>query len=560
MKTSLKDYSRIEVKASLKQGDTIWFGAADGLYRYRIGSPQAVAVPQWDGREIRAIGPASGDGFYIVSGGEHDQAVFRCNADGKLVETIPAPAGAKGKSISGRKALWFGAKNGVYKYDGKAWQHVFDGNGKAEIINLWERGDTLRASVKKIAPHDRAALATTTDGGKTWSVETMPDYQDIYLAADDDIIITRWRGARRRDATKTGYKKHPLSAGWIDNGATAVLDGEKLEMMFPPRVKLALHHPMMAEAEHLYPTETGAVFAGSQGAYAIAAATGTVRDLMPVKKTDKAFGKTKKVYALDDGALLAATTFGVFRSTDNADSWQLTDSEWVVFDAEAIQRAEDGRWWLACQRGIFNSGDNGKSWYYQKLKSHAHHYCEFRDLAVGGGYLALATKAGLFIGKAAAMGNVEIAPVEAIDDRVVEAVAFDPATGKFSAVEGSGALWRFDPATGSADKVADLPSKGESKMIVTGKDQFILCSEGAVLAVSGASFADLKPAASHGKFGITATGSHLLLWDKAGAWLRKGSDWAPVSNWPAGMRSVAVSPDGKTAVATDRTWIHRVSL
>lgn len=560
MKTSLKQHSRVEVKASLKQGDTIWFGAANGLYRYRIGSPQAVPVPQWSGREIRAIGPASGDGFYLVAGDEHDQAVFRCDADGRLLETIPAPAGAKGKSVSGRYGLWFGAKNGVYKHDGAGWQHVFDGNGKAEIIGLWERGGTLRASVKKLAPHDRAALATTTDGGSSWTVETMPDYQDIYLAADDDIIITRWRGARRRDATKTGYKKHPLSAGWIDNGATAVLDGEKLEMMFPPRVKLALHHPMMAEAEHLYPTETGAVFAGSQGAYAIAAATGTVRDLMPAMPTDKAFGKTKKIYALDDGALLAATTFGVFRSTDLAESWQLTDSEWVVFDAEAMQRAADGRWWLACQRGIFTSSDNGLSWYYQKLKSHAHHYCEFRDLAVGGGYLALATKAGLFIGKAMAMGNIEIAPLEVFDDRVVESVAFDAATGRFSAIEADGTLWRVDPASGQAERVAQLSCRGEAKMIVTGRDQLMICGEAAVLMVDGAAVSDIRPPAASGKFGFTRNGTHLLLWDRAGAWLRQGGDWLAVSGWPAGMRHASLTADGKHAVATDRSWIHRISL
>jgi len=560
MKTSLKEFSRAEVKASLRQGNTYWFGAADGLYRYEAGADKAVPVAAWSGREVRALGPAK-SGLWLVAGDEHDQAAYRLDAEGREQEKIPLPPGAKGKAISGiNGALWLGVKTGVFRHDAKGWRQVFGGNGKAETIAIWEQPGKVRASIKKLAPDDKPALVTSGDDGQNWTVETMPEYQDLYLAADDQTIITRWRGARRRDSVKAGYKKHPLTAGWLENGATAVLDGEKLEMMPRSRVKIAVHHPLMAEAEHLHPTPAGAIFAGSQGAYEIAAGTGQVRDLMPHTAPKEPMGKTKKLYVLDDGAAVATATFGVFRSTDGLESWKQSDSEWSVLDAEGLTKAEDGTWWLLCQRGLFWSKDNGQSWNYQKFKVPGRHYCEFRSIAVAEGKLYLGTKAGLFVGLAMPAGNIEIAPHDHFGTRVVEGLAFDAAKRSLYTVDHDGRCERIDLATGKVADVASVPG-GEVKLALLGDGTLLVAGGEKVVAVGAGGAVDARPSGASGKFSLTQAGERVLLWSRDGAWLRQGNGaWSGVANWPEGVRHASIDAKRNCAYTTDRRYLHRVAL
>lgn len=560
MKTSLKEFSRVEVKASLRQGNVIWFGAADGLYRYEAGAAKAEPVAAWRGQEIRALGPAK-SGFWLVAGDEHDQAAFRVDHAGATQEKVALPPGAKGKAISGANgALWLGVKTGVLRHDARGWRHVFGGNAKAETIAIWEQPGKVRASIKKLAPDDKPALVTSTDDGANWTVERMPEYQDICLAADDQTIITRWRGARRRDSTKNGYKKHPLTAGWIENGATAVLDGEKLEMLPGPRVKIAVHHPLMAEAECLHPTPEGAIFAGAQGAYAIAAGTGLVRDLMPETTPAEPQGKTKKLYVLDGGAVVATATFGVFRSTDGMATWQACESDWSVLDAEGLAKAEDGTWWLLCQRGLFYSQDNGRSWTYQKFKVPGRHYCEFRSIAVAEGRLYLGTKAGLFVGQARPAGNIEIAPHEHFGDRVIECLAFDAARRVLHVIDHDGQCARIDLASGAVADATTAPG-GEVKTAVLG-DGSLLVAGGDKVAVLGATGrADARPKGAAGKFSLAQAGDRILLWTQDSAWLRRdGGEWAKVADWPTGVRHASLDLTRGCAYTTDRRYLHRVAL
>lgn len=581
--TSLDYFARVEVKTTLELGGWLWIGAADGLLRWRPGARFETArpVPGWDGVEVQALAAASADAGLIAAiyGADGPFIVF-CDAEGQPLSRIAPPLGEKVKTMAASgDALWIGTKRGVYRYDAGTWRLSFGQDGRAEMLRVWRRDDgTLAGSVKKLAPDDRPALIESTDGGESWTVQRQSDYQDLVLAADHGLIITRWRGARPA-GEPAGYKKHPITAGLIAaDGTTAVVDGDKLEIAPPPGregavAKMSAYHPAIAEAERAHLVPGGAVVAGAQGAWLFEPATGALRDLMPPPSFAAGRpGKLKRLFLLD-GVLLATTGFGTFRSFDDGESWERADSEWWVLDAEHAARGAGGRWWIACQRGLFRTDDRGGRIDYHKIKVDGPHYAELRALAVAGRRVALGTKQGLFV-NLPAEDDERFVRVEAFGPGVVEVAAWDPA-GAFLYVGGAdGRLWRWDMAS-SPQLVAELPV-GEGTLLADDGVLRLVCG-GRISEIRGRTVRDITPPDAQGGLHMIPAGDRLLAWDERAAWTRprrggqgsgqggsgqgeQGGGWTAIAGWPAGVRHVAVDPARGLALATDRAAFFRIAL
>jgi hypothetical protein len=567
--TSLDNFARVEVKSTLELHGWLWFGTAEGLCRWSpdLGaSGTAEAVPGWEGIEVQAL---AADGPVLVAAvyGPDGAAITRHDADGVVGERIAPPPGEKVKALAASGGtLWIGTKHGVFRHDGATWSLVFGAEGKAEIARLWHRGgSSLAGSVKKLAPDDRPALIESTDGGDSWTVLPQPDYQDLVLAAAGGSIITRWRGARPIGA-RSGYKKHPITAGLIaEDGTTAVIDGDKLEIAHPGAAKLAAYHPAIAEAEHLHLVPGGAVIAGAQGAWRFEPATGSLTDLLPAPPhaSQNAPGRTRrpgklKRLFLFDGALLGTTTFGTFRSFDDGVSWERADSEWWVLDAEHAARGAAGRWWIACQRGLFRTDDRGGRIDYHKIKVDGPHYAELRALAVAGDRVAIGTKQGLFINRPS-NDPERFIRADAFGIGSVEALAWDSSIGELTIATAAGTLWRWDLAT-PPRVLAELPI-GESTMLA--RDGIVWLAGGDRLTeISGGALVDATPPDAEDGIHLTEAGDRLLVWDGRGAWTRPrgGRHWTPVADWPARIRHVAIDAARGIALATDRDRLFRIQL
>lgn len=559
-------FARVEVKSTLELGGWLWIGTAAGLLRWNPDSgadATAEPVPGWRGIEVQALA-ADGDRLVAAVYGPDGAAVTRCDDDGIPGERIAPPPGEKVKTLAACSGmLWIGTKRGVFRHDGQGWSHVFGAEfsaagGKAEILRLWHRGGrTLVGSVKKLAPDDRPALIESADDGDHWTVLPQPDYQDLVLAAAAGSIITRWRGARPIDK-RAGYKKHPITAGQIaEDGTTAVVDGDKLEIARPGAAKLAAYHPAIAEAEHLHLVPGGAVVAGAQGAWRFEPASGTLTDLLPAHGLDRRPGKLKRLFLLD-GALLATTTFGTFRSFDDGVSWERADSEWWVLDAEHAARGADGRWWIACQRGLFRTDDRGGRIDYHKIKVDGPHYAELRALAVAGDRVAIGTKQGLFVNRPSEDPE-RFVRVEAFGTGAVEALAWDRSYDTLVVGTAAGTLWRWDWAT-APQALAEMPI-GESTMLAGNGIAWLACGD-RLTEIRGRAPTDVTPPDARGGLHLTEAGDRLFVWDGQGAWMRhrEGRDWTAVAGWPAGVRHVAIDAARGVALATDRARLFRIAL
>lgn len=559
MSQPISHFERPQVRAVLRAGERVYIASECGLYELNGHALQA--VPAWQGQPVQCIAVAPG-GFLLLIENDHGQTLHSCDADWQATADIPTIPGEKIKAICQDVAggVLAGTKSGIFRLLDGRWRRIFgEAHGRGEV--LWLRSDDQRltASVKKMGAGACPALIESLDGGTTWSVSPSPDYQDIVLAADADWIVTRWKGARRRGHPGE-TKKHPLSAAQIGAGGWSVLDGDKLETQGVGKASMSFYHPVIAEAERLLWLKDRVLVAGVQGAWLIDPARGEVVDLFAGLSLPAGLGKIKRLFALDDGAVLATATFGAFRSADAGVTWDPVDAEWTVLDAEQILRGSDGRWWLACQRALFSSDDNGLSWRYVKLKVKQQHYSELRGgIAIVGGSLYVGTKAGLLHSLLSSPEAVSYVP--GFDRQAIEALHVDAVSGALIVGTADGALWRLAPGEQTGHRIAEVPVQ-ESGLTGQG-GQYVLVTGGQVFSIDGATLREITPAAEAGDFAMAAQGRDgFVLWNRTHAWQGRtdGAALAPIAGWPSGVRHASVAIDGRTVHTTDRRSLRRLTL
>lgn len=548
---ALEAFARPEVKGMLRLGETLLLATQHGLCRWSPGEAMEPLAGLPPG-EARAIGPAP-CGFVAAIG----RKLLVADGAGHIEAVLDPPAGEKVAAVSAASGrLLVATKTGLFAQADGGWTRLL-GEPGFETTKLWELPGRILVGVKKQGARRRPALAESTDGGLTWRIEEMGDYGDVVIAADARRIVTRWRGGRPRGPVRGGYKKHPLSAAELmADGGMLVLDGDKAEIAGPGRRKAEIFHPRLAEAEHVALLPQGILLAGMQGVWLFDPLRWRMTDLAGGLFAGQVRGKRKRLFVLDEGAVLATCSFGTFRSTDGGASFQPVDAEWDVLDAEHCARAADGRWFLLCQRGLFVSRDNGARWDYvkPKLAHGSRHYGEFRTLAIGAGTLWIGTKQGLF---AAALADPEkLAPVEGLPEASIEALHAGEDGSLLLGIEGHG-LCRRD-ADGALHRLAaiELHEAGVTE------------AGGRLLAVMEDSLLDLteapRPIAPDGAAGplaLAADDRRLLLWSREAAWQQPvaGGEWRSLPGWPAGVRSVALLPGGE-ALLTDRARLMTLVL
>ncbi|MCE8040068.1 sialidase family protein [Halomonas sp. MCCC 1A11062] len=579
MSRELAAFERPQVKGVLAGATGIYLAAETGLYE--LHDRQLREVPAWRGRPVQQVAAAA-EGYLVLLEDDSGQTLHLCDSQWQPRRELPRPAGEKIKCLHAQaEHLLVGTKRGLYRLpladtaQASDWQCLFrDSAGWGEV--LWassQQAEHIRASVKKLGAAAKPALIETHDAGVSWHVESLGDYQDLILAADERRLITRWKGCRERYTT-SGYKKHPLTAGFLAGDRWAVLDGNKLEYQQEGHARVAFEHPLLAEAERLLPLEQGNVFlvAGVQGAYLVEPGHGRVTDLFGEAAGPAGLGKLKRIFELDDGVLLATATYGTFRSDDEGQTWQAADAEWAVLDAEHLMRSDDGRWWLGCQRALFVSDDNGRRWRYVKFKlAELPHYCELRGgLAVVGGQLFIATKTGLLVAPLASPER--IARVAAFGEQAIEALFTDDErqlllVGTHGA--GQDRLWRYDPVEEQAQPLtapgqvpvfeSQIGGTLSACLIASGERLFRLACAGEGPVV----LEEMMPQPQAGDYHIASDSQQrLLVWNERSAWRWHGGEepLQALPDWPAGVRHACIRADGRSALTTDRRQLRTVSL
>jgi len=558
MSAPLHSFARPQIKAVLRNGTSTYLASEWGLYKLEHHALKE--IPGWHGRPVQCIAPAP-DGFLLLIEDEGGQTLHTCDPAWQTTGQLPCVPGEKIKAICATDSgVLAGTKSGIFCYAKGRWTRLFgDAHGHGET--LWVRsadGLSITASIKKTGPGARPALIESVDGGQTWSVLSSPHYQDVVLAANDQWIVTRWKGARRQ-GERGETKKHPLSAATLWQDGWAVLDGDKLETQRAAHASSSFYHPMLAEAEQLHALADRFLVAGVQGAYLVDPANGTVTDLFEGMVLTPELGKVKRVFALDNGALLATATFGSFRSIDGGVHWQTVDAEWSVLDAEHLLKGPDGQWWLACQRALFTSADNGQSWRYVKLKVKQRHYCELRGgVAIVGERLFVGTKAGLLCSLLSRPDAVEYVP--AFEGQSIEALHADVASGELIVGTGAGVLWHYRVSDAHARRLAETPVH-ESAIAGT-PAHFVIVSGEQVIDVQENRLHNITPAADGGEFGLAqGNAGEFVLWNQNQAWHgRVGSGLVALANWPLGVRHASVGERGALVHTTNRRELHHLAI
>jgi len=559
MSAPISRFARPQIKAVLREGARTYLASEWGLYELDQHALKGIAA--WQGQPVQCIACA-GDGFLLMTEDDSGQTLYTCDGAWRATGQITGVHGGKIKALCAtEKGVLAGTKSGLFRLAGGQWARLFgDAHGQGEV--LWVRsvdGQHITASVKKMGPGARPALIESADGGQTWAVSASPDYQDIVLAASAQWIVTRWKGARRR-SERGETKKHPLSAAAVWEEGWAVLYGDKLETHHAQgHAGSSFYHPLLAEAEQLHLLADRVLVAGVQGAFLVDPARGSVSDLFGEMELPSELGKIKRIFVLDEGALLATATFGSLRSTDGGAHWQPVDAEWTVLDAEHLLKGPDGQWWLACQRALFVSPDNGQSWRYVKLKIKGAHYSELRGgIAIVNQRLFVGTKAGLLCSALSRPDAVEYLP--AFEGQSIEALHGDDAGGQLIVGTAAGALWRYGVDDASARRVAEAVV--HESVIVGSPSHFVLVSGSRVLDVRDACVLEITPSGGSGEFGMARSGADtFVLWNRTHAWQgRVGGELVPLAHWPMGVRHASVGDGGKRIHTTDRRALRHLSL
>jgi hypothetical protein len=544
-KTDFETHLRPEVKGAITADGTVWLATLAGLYRWVAGEMHA--IPEWQGKRLRAICKAPG-GLLL----SHEDGLTLCNKEGRVRRELPPMPEDEAKSVLMSEGIVIaGGKTGIWRLEDERWTRVQQGK-PYEVIGLGKSGGRLVAHVKKQGPAQCPALAISADFGRTWRHAYEGTYADLARGIYGDLIVTQWGGPHRLGETPAP-RKEPVTAATMAPGLVALVGGSKLELHHGGRVRLELKHPAFAEAETLVVQGSQALVAGVQGAYLVDLNTGGVRDLFQGVAVPSHAAKVKKLFSMGDGRMLATATFGTFVSKDSGASWHPAASDWMVLDAVGLAQESGDRWWLATQRALFSSADGGQSWKHAKVSGRPHGFAEFTGIAFAQGRLALATKAGLFVSGPG--GIKDLAAIPALGRRLIEGVAVDG--DRVFASDGAGGLFAIAPGSGAVTQCAQLPPKTsplavtKDGLLLAGKQGLTLWRDGALRAI------DLPEPLSD--LHATASGGRLLVWSGDKAWSRalEGGAWVPVADWPRGVKSASLLAERGEVLATDRNTLYR---
>lgn len=535
---------RPEIKASLRIGNTVWLGAADGLYGFHNGQLQSCNA--WKGQKIAAIG-RSDEGMIVAASSPNGLAIHLLSTSGESTRTLPALPDDEPKSLLAESGIFAGGKRGIYRLDGETWTKVY-GQGHTEVIGLDRADGCIRAFVKKQGPKAQPALIVSRDEGTNWRVELETSYHDGILAASAGRYVTRWRGLWSPDQA-VQHNKDAANVALFEPGRSAWVAGSKLCVRFDNGARLDIKDSRFAEAEQLLLLDGQAVVAGGNGAYQVDLFTAKVIDLFENHATQAQAAKIKKLWALEDDRLLATASYGTFYSDDGGENWSLASADWAVLDAEGLALSPDGAWYLAAQRSLFVSWNNGEHWKQVKLATQPH-FAELTAIAFAGDRLLLGSKAGLFVSEA---GEPK---------RLQHVYALGACTVLGLLVERGGTVL-VGTADGRLERLTPPHARCESVAVFAGGCQPLALHGDAVTVLSAGTLYRVLPGRveriavppqAHRIEAIAPPDGGLLAWNHDAAWRQTdaSSGWADVPGWLPHVKSVTITD---RTVVTDRSAV-----
>lgn len=535
---------RPEIKASLRIGNTVWLGAASGLYRLLNGQLQECSA--WKGRKIAAIG-SSDEGMIVAASSPNGLAIHLLSASGTPTRMLPALSNDEPKSLLAEGGIFAGGKRGIYRLDGETWTKVY-GHGHTEVIGLDREDGCIRAFVKKQGPQARPALIVSRDEGASWWIELETSYHDGILATSAGRYVTRWRGLWS-PGQAVQHEEDAANVALFEPGRSAWVAGNKLCVRFDSGARLDIRDPRFAEAEQLLLLNGLAVVAGGNGAYQVDLFTGQVIDLFENHATEAHAAKIKKLWALEDGRLLATASYGTFYSDDGGENWSLASADWAVLDAEGLALSPDGAWYLAAQRGLFVSWNNGEHWKQVKLATQPH-FAELTAIAFAGDRLLLGSKAGLFVSEPGEPKRLQ--HVGALGDCTVLGLLVEPG-GTVLVGTVDGRLERLTPAHACCASVAVF-ARGCQPLALHGDAVTVLSSGTLYRVLPGQVERIAVPPQAHRIEAIAPPDGGLLAWNHDAAWrqIDASSEWADVPAWLPHVKSVVIAD---RTVVTDRSAV-----
>ncbi|MDP3229472.1 MAG: sialidase family protein [Acidovorax sp.] len=538
---------RPEVKATVRQGDTVWVGASDGLYRLHQGA--LVPLTAWSGRKIAAMATAD-EGLLLAAASADGLGIYLTDCRGETIRTLPPLPGDEPKSLLAGKCLLAGGKKGIYRLDTAGWTPVY-GEGHTEVIGLDASGDRLLAFAKKQGPQAQPALIVSEDGGASWRIELETTYHDGILAFCDGQYITRWRGPWS-PGQPVRFEKDAANAAVFEPGRTGWVAGNKLCVRFDTGARLDLKDPRFAEVEELQLLDAHAVVAGGNGAFLVDLYSGRVIDLFEGRATQADAAKVKKLWPLEAGRLLATASYGTFFSDDEGATWTAAQSDRAVLDAEGLALSPDGAWYLAAQRSLFMSWNNGASWKQVKFSTRPH-FAELTALAFAGDRMVVGSKAGLFVSEPGMPKQLQ--PVAALGQCTIAGLLVEQA-GTVLVGATDGRLARWDAHSGQLDVLAVF--NDACKPLAQRGNAVDVLSAGALYSVTAGQVTPIaQPDGAKRVDAVAAPQGDLIAWNAAQGWrLEEASGaWTGLAQWPPHVKSVAAGP---RMVVTDRSHVNVV--